>query len=115
MYIKNIYAVWSGTDDADDSDSDGDDEAKEGEPVAVVGGFGQSAEVSKRRRASSADGFESSLSDPDDYADPGPDAAERGFVPSCGPSPVFQPQRIPAGSEDMLVSPMLTGMEGIVD
>merc|ERR1712176_65061 len=47
------------------------------------------------------------VSDDADFTDAA-DVVERGFVPSVGPSPAFQPC-----STDMIVSPMLPGLDSV--
>lgn len=91
MFLLGIYREWSPS--GDDSESEAD-----------AGGF--QAEV-RPRDAGSDDEFASDA----DFTDAA-DVAERGFIPSVGPSPAFQPR----SSMDITdMSPFLAPMEMMVE
>lgn len=88
---------------ADDDTSDDESEA--------TGGFQGAGELNARPRLGSAVTMDDEDSDDADFVTPGATQEERGFLPSVGPSPAFQPI---SGDMDM-VSPLFTAMEAAED
>jgi len=106
IFLLGIYQQWVSSADADDS------EESDMEDAPVPGGFEAETacnrgRASSLRSASDADDEAHSDADFTDMAD----VAERGFIPSVGPSPAFRPR-----ASDMVdVSPLTMPMESTAE
>jgi len=100
IFLLGIYRQWVVA--ADDSESEGE----------APGGLQADAAAGPRVPAASHSGTEEEEHSDADFTDAA-DAAERGFVPSVGPSPAFRPRT----SADMMldVSPLVAPMETVDD
>mmetsp|Transcript_76185 Transcript_76185/g.202283 ORF Transcript_76185/g.202283 Transcript_76185/m.202283 type:complete len:712 (-) Transcript_76185:66-2201(-) len=99
MFLLGLYREWVSP--ADDSESD----------TEAPGGFQADATAAGARGAPSPSATDDEGNSDADFTDAA-DVAERGFIPSIGPSPAFRPRT----SLDMLdVSPLIVPMDTMDD